>query len=395
MKEEKLRSIQSALSEEGIDAWFFVDFKGTDPLAARILGLPQGAMVTRRWFYVIPREGEPTKLCHGIEPRTLDELPGNLLLYGRWQDWQEKLSDALKGVKTLAVQYSELGVVPALGRLDAGTADFLRTLGVKLVTSGDLVARFEVSCSREQEQSHYKAMEVLLETVDATFARLQNALRSGETVNEYAVQQEVLTRMVQGGLTTDHPPIVAVGPHSADPHYAPAPTGSSDIKKDDVFLLDLWGKEQEMKDSVYADITWCAWLGTEIPGEVHEVFELVRNARDAGIAKAKETASRNVAGWEVDRATRDVIDKAGYGEYFIHRTGHSIYTDDHADGANMDDYETRDIRRLLPHTLFSIEPGVYLPGKFGIRSEVNMMVMDRGTGMTGRKQEHLPALLAD
>jgi len=393
MNEEKLRSIQSALGEEGVDAWFFADFKGSDPLAAKVLGLPQGAMVTRRWFYLIPQRGEAIKLCHGIEPRSLEGLPGEQMLYGRWQDWQEKLRKLFSGKKTVAVQFSEDGVVPALGRLDAGTADFLRSLGLKLVTSGNLVARFEVTCSRGQEQSHYKAMETLLDTVEATFGRLRNALMEGETLNEYQVQQEVLRRMVEGGLTTDHPPIVAVGPHSADPHYAPSPAGSSEIRRDDVFLLDLWGKEQSPSNSVYADITWCAWTGAEIPAKVLEVFEVVRKARDAAIAKAKETLSRQVAGWEVDRAARDVIEEAGYGRYFIHRTGHSIYTEDHADGANMDDYETRDIRRLLPNTLFSIEPGIYLPEEFGIRSEVNMLVMDRGTGMTGRKQESLRALL--
>lgn len=394
MNELDIRNIQKALREEDVDAWFFADFKGTDPISHRILGLPEGAMVTRRWFYLIPAEGECLRLCHRIEPHSLDHLPGRKVLYGPWQEWQKILSDELKKMKRVACQFSENGVIPALGRLDAGTADFIRSAGVDIVSSGDLVARFEVTLNAEQEAGHYKAMEVLLDTVKMAFIKVKSSISAGDRLTEYALQQAMLDHMKAGGLTTNAPPIVGVDAHGADPHYEPGPEGSFDIEKDQVLLLDLWAKENKT-GSVYGDITWCAWTGTVVPDEQRKVFNIVLAARDAGIAKAREAAAGTVCGWEVDRATRDVIDKAGYGEYFIHRTGHSIYEDDHANGANMDDFETRDIRRLLPHTLFSIEPGIYLPGRFGFRSEVDLLVRDSEVVVTGRKQESLPALYGD
>ena len=393
MNSDRLRKIQQALRAEGLDAWFFASFRGSDAIAARLLGLPEAAMVTRRWFYVIPAEGEPLKLNHRIEPHSLDGVPGRQEFYGPWQEWQETLRKELAPYHRVACQYSPLGIVPALGKLDAGTADFLRTLNLELASSGDLVARFEVTMTPEQEAGHYAAMAVLLDTVDTAFARVRSALSAGKILTEYGLQQEMLAFMKKGGLITDHPPIVGVDAHAADPHYEPGPDSSAAIGPDQVLLLDLWGK-QARSGSMYADITWCAWTGKAVPAEQQRVFDLVRDARDAGIAKAQEVARRTVCGWEVDRATREVIDRGGFGEYFIHRTGHSIYEEDHGNGANMDDYETHDTRQLLPHTLFSIEPGIYLPGRFGFRNEIDMHVKEGEAVVTGRKQDVLPALLA-
>ncbi len=392
MNEEKIRSIQQALREERVDAWFFADFRGSDPIAQQLLGLSGNAMVTRRWFYIIPAEGDAVRLCHQIEPHSLDHLPGRRLLYGPWQEWQQKLGDTVKGCRRIACQFSEAGIIPALGRLDAGTADYLRSLGVTLVSSGDLVARFEVTLSKEQEAGHRRAMEILLNTVEMAFAKVKSALSAKEPLTEYRLQQAMLENMKAGGLTTNAPPIVGVDAHGADPHYEPGPEGSFEIKRDQVLLMDLWGKETA-PGSIYGDITWCAWTGASVPDEQRKVFDVVLRGRNAGIAKAKEAVALTVHGWEVDRATRDSIEKDGYGRYFTHRTGHSIYEEDHADGANMDDYETRDTRRLLKRTLFSIEPGVYLPGRFGFRSEVNVFVGEREVTLTGRMQTSLPALL--
>jgi Xaa-Pro dipeptidase len=392
MNEARLRTIQAALREEGIDAWFFASFRGSDPIAAKVLGLPESAMVTRRWFYVIPADGEPVRLNHRIEPHSLEGLLGRQVFYGRWQEWQELLRGILTGAKKVACQFSPLGIVPALGRLDAGTGDFLRSLGLELVSSGDLVARFEVTCTPDQEAGHYRAMEVLEKTVEMAFERVHRALAGGERLTEYALQQEMVAFMKRGGLTADNPPIVGVDAHAADPHYEPGPEGSDEIRPGQVLLLDLWGKETA-PGSVYADITWCAWTGDRVPEEQHKVWEVVRAGRDAGIAKAQEAAGRTVCGWEVDRAAREVIAKAGFGDFFIHRLGHSIHEEDHGNGANMDDFETHDTRRLLPHTLFSVEPGIYLPGRFGFRSEVNCLVRDGDVVVTGRRQEALPALL--
>jgi len=393
MNEERLRRIQQALRDEKLDAWFFADFKGTDPIALHVLALHERPLVTRRWFYVIPAQGEPVRICHRIEPHSLDSLPGSIAFYGRWQEWQEKVKSALQGCKRVACQYFPSGIVPALGRLDAGLAEFLRTTGVELVSSGDLVAQFEVTLSLGQEAGHYRAMEVLLDTVEMAFKKVRKVLGGSGLLTEYALQLEMMAHMRKAGLTTSAPPIVAVGPHAADPHYEPQPLTSSAIRPDELLLLDLWAKEAE-EGAVYADITWCGWTGSHVPADVAETFRIVAAARDAGIAKALEAAKGPICGWEVDRATRDVIEKAGYGQYFIHRTGHSIFTDDHADGANMDDFETHDTRRLLPMTLFSIEPGIYFPGKYGIRSEVNVLVKEGAAEVTGKKQTELPALLA-
>ena len=237
-------------------------------------------------------------------------------------------------------------------------------------------------------------METLLATVEMAFGQVRHSLTQNEKFTEYDLQQEMALFMRQHGLLVGDPPIVAVGPNAADPHYFPQAQGSALVQRDCVLLLDLWAKEDK-PGAVFADITWCAWTGAQVPEEEMKVWEVVRRSRDAGIARAREVSHRTVAGWEVDRAAREVIEKAGFGEFFIHRTGHSMHTDDHADGANMDDFETRDFRRLLPNTLFSIEPGIYLPGKFGFRSEVNMLVTRSAAVVTGRKQETLPALLAD
>ncbi|MEW5765221.1 MAG: M24 family metallopeptidase [Acidobacteriota bacterium] len=392
MNETRLRSIQEALAAEGLDAWFFSDFKGTDPIALSLLGLPEKAMRTRRWFYLIPAHGDPLKLCHAIEPASLDHLPGRRVTYGRWQEWQEALAKALSGMKRVAAQYAEDGLIPAVGRLDAGLADFLRSRGVVLVSSGDLVARFEVTLSPEQEAGHRRAVRILEETVDMAFARVRASLQAGTPLNEYALQQEMAAFFEGRGLTTMAHPIVAVNAHAADPHFEPAPDGSAVIGPDSVLLLDLWAKETG-PGSVYGDLTWCAWTGARVPEEQARVWEAVTAARDAGVAKAKEAAVRPVAGWEVDRAARDVIEKAGYGAAFFHRTGHSIYVEDHGNGANMDDFETRDTRRLLPHTVFSVEPGIYFPGRYGFRSEVNCLVGEGSVEVTGKSQGALPALL--
>jgi len=391
MKQTDLLSIQASLQDEGLDGWLFANFRGSDPIALKVLGISQAWMTTRRWFYFIPSQGEPVRLCHGIEPHSLDSLPGRLLRYGRWQEWQAALAELLKGRRRLAVQYSPDSVVPAQGRLDAGLGEYLRSLGVELVSSGDLVARFEVTLSAEQEAGHYRAVKVLEECVEMAFARVKAAVASGAPLTEYALQREMVAFMEKGGLTTEAPPIVGVDAHAADPHYEPSAEGSAEIRRDQVLLLDLWGKETT-PGSVYGDLTWCAWTGAACPAEQAKVWGIVTAARDAGCAKAAEVAARTVQGWEVDRATRDVIEAAGYGDFFIHRTGHSIHEEDHADGANMDDYETKDPRRLLDRTLFSVEPGIYLPGRFGFRSEVNVLIKEGRAVVTGKRQGALPNL---
>jgi Xaa-Pro dipeptidase len=392
MKEGLIESIQSELRVQGLDGWFFTSFRASNPIAEMLVRDNSAAFTTRRWFYFIPAQGEPVKLLHNIEPHSLDSAPGREVFYSRWQDWQEELRKALKGAKKIAAEYSPDGVIPAISRLDLGVGELISSLGIELVCSGDLVAKFTVTMTKEQYESHLRALDILERSIDYGFTLVKGSISSGKPIDEYTLQQNLLTFLEEHSLVTSSAPIAAVNANAADPHFEPKKEGSAVIKKGDVLLIDIWAKEKG-EESIFADITWCGYVGKEVPPEVEKLFEIVMSARDAGIAKAQECGNRAVQGWEVDRAARDVIEKAGYGEFFPHRTGHSIFTEDHADGANMDDFETRDERRLLKGTMFSIEPGIYLKGKIGFRSEVNVFISEKGAVVTGKKQEKLTRIL--
>lgn len=378
MEPQHLRDIQDALHQEQVDGWLFYDFRGSDPLAYRILGLDSTTISTRRWYYFIPTQGEPVGVVSSVEPHRLDVLPGQKRVFLSWQQLQAHLSETLQGVRRVAMQYSPGNAIPYISRVDAGTIEQIRQLEVEIVSAADLVQRFEAVWTTAQWESHLRAAKGVRETVDEAFAYI----RQHVPVSEYAVQQFIIRRFADRGLTTHHPPIVAINAHSADPHFEPQPEGSSLIQPGDFVLIDLWAKEPK---GVYADITWTGFMGTEVPARYQEIFTHVRNARDAAIAFVKERMSReqSFAGYEVDAASRKVIVDAGYGDYFVHRTGHSIGEEVHGNGANMDGLETRDERRVLPGTCFSIEPGIYLRGEFGVRSEINIYVTPREAIVTG------------
>ncbi len=392
MTEQRLREIQDALRREGpqgIDGWLFCDFRGSDPLAYRILGLDARQISTRRWYYFIPSSGEPAGIVSSVEPHRLDALLGAKRVFLSWQQLHAALADTLHGARRVAMQYSPGNAIPYVSRVDAGTIELVRQCGVEVFSSADLVQRFEAVWSAEQWQSHLRAAAGVRATVDEAFAYI----RQNRPVSEYAVQQFILQNFAARGLVANHPPIVAINAHSADPHFEPAPD-SGVIRPGDFVLIDLWAKEP---DGVYADYTWTGFMGNEIPARCQEIFTLVRDARDAAIAFVKERISREQSfhGYEVDAAARKVITDAGYGDYFVHRTGHSIGEEVHGNGANMDGLETQDERRVLPGTCFSIEPGVYLPGEFGVRSEVNVYVSEREAIVTGTPmQTELVRILA-
>ncbi len=377
MTEQQLSEIQDALRREEVDGWLFYDFRGSDPLAYRILGLDARQISTRRWCYFIPSHGDPVGIVSSVEPHRLDRLPGLKRVFLSWQQLHTALADTLRGAQRVAMQYSPGNAIPYVSRVDAGAVELVRQCGVEVVSSADLVQRFEAVWSTAQWQSHLRAAAVVRKTVDEAFAYI----RQNPPVSEYAVQQLILQRFAAGGLVANHPPIVAINAHSADPHFEPTPD-SGVIRPGDFVLIDLWAKEP---DGVYADYTWTGFMGNEIPVRYQEIFTLVRDARDAAIAFVKERVSKaqTFYGYEVDAAARNVITDAGYGKYFVHRTGHSIGDEVHGNGANMDGLETQDERRVLPGTCFSIEPGVYLPGEFGVRSEVNVYVTEREAIVTG------------
>jgi len=379
-----IEAIQHALRDADVDGWFFADFRGSDPLAYRILKLPNAGMVSRRWYYYIPTVGVPRKLMHRIEAHSLDTLPGMSLYYSAWPELHAQLTGMLAGARRVAMQYSPLNAIPYVARVDAGTVELVRQAGVEVVTSADLVQRFEAVWRPEQWEAHQYAARSLRRIIDEAFEHIRDAVTTRGEVSEHAVQQFILGRFDAYGMHTDKPPIVAVNAHSADPHFQPTPD-SGVIRRGDFVLLDIWAKRRE-PGSVYADITWTGYVGESVPDVYRQIFRIVQHGRDAAIDFIQDAVheGRAICGWEVDQAARDAITKAGYGDYFIHRTGHSIGEEVHGNGANMDNYESRDERHILPHTCFSIEPGVYLPRQFGVRSEVDMYVGDRAAYVTGQ-----------
>ncbi len=396
MLAERIPAIQSALADAGLDGWFFACFQQNDPIGLDLLGLAgEGKLVTRRCYYLVPREGEPRKLVHALEPAMLDHLPGAKSTYLTWQKHREELAKLVTGFRRLAAQYSPENQLPSVSRLDAGTAELLRANGVELESAADLAQRFAATWSEEQLAGHRRANVHLHRIVLAAFHRVAAALRRGDQIDEYAVQRFILDAFELAGLWAESDPIVGVNAHSADPHYQPGPEQSSPIREGDFLLIDLWAKEKQ-PGSVYADITWVGVCAASPTAKQQEVYSVVAAARDAGWDLVRSRFPHQpVRGFEVDDATREVIRQAGYGDLFIHRTGHSIGISDHGQGANMDNLETHDTRLLLPMTGFSIEPGVYIPGDFGVRSEINVALTGEAAEITGAEpQRELLRLLA-
>jgi len=397
MLADKLEEIQGALAEEGLDGWLFAAFQHNDPVSLHLLGLEGDHLVTRRHYYLIPAAGEPRKLVHDLESGKLDHLPGEKAGYRTWREHREGLARLVAGVGRLAAQYSPKGELPTVSRLDLGTAELLQGAGCELASSAELVQRFSATWTPEQLDSHRRAARALHGFVHAAFDRVGEALAAGEAIDEHAVQRFLLERFDEAGLVTESPPNVSAGPHSADPHYQPTAEASSPIRPGDFLLIDLWAREKEPVPggtAIYADITWTAVCGPEPTERQQEVFQTVRDARDAALALVRSRyPDGEVRGYEVDDAARRVIEEAGYGEYFIHRTGHSIDTSLHGQGANMDNLETHDTRRLIPMTGFSIEPGIYLPGEFGVRTEIDVALTAEGAEVTGEPQRELLRLM--
>jgi Xaa-Pro dipeptidase len=384
-----LAAIQNALRERQLDAWLFYDHHHRDPISYRVLGIPENLMVTRRWYYVIPAQGEPAKLVHRIEAGHLDALPGSKDKYSSWQELFEGLKKLLAPYKRIAMQYSPNNLIFLLGMVDAGTVELVRSFGKEIVSSGDLVSRFEATWSDDQIASHYAARDKVDAITQDAFAEIGRRVSNGGT-DEYAIQQFIAEAFRREGLTPGEDlPIVGVNANSGNPHYEPNAERSSPIRKGDLVLLDIWAK-LDRPEAVYYDITWVGVVGGS-PTEKHQkVFEVVRGGRDAAIDKVKSTiaAGKKLCGWEVDDAARNYITQAGYGDYFVHRTGHSIGTTVHANGPNMDNLETKDEREIIPGVAFSVEPGVYLPD-FGVRLEVNMLVRKGSAEVTGKIQREL------
>jgi Xaa-Pro dipeptidase len=380
-------AIQRALVDDGLDGWLLYDFHGSNPIAQGIVGLA-GRHTTRRWYYFIPAAGSPRKLVHAIEPAVLDAVPGSTERYAGREALSAGVARLVEGARRVAMEYSPGCAIPYISRVDAGTIEVLRDLGLEIVSSGDLVGRFEAAWGDEEIATHRAASTKLHEVKDRTFAFIGEALTTGRHLTEFDVQAQMMRWFDELGLVTDHPPIVGVGPNSGDPHYAPASGTAPTIDRGEVVLLDLWGK-LSTPEAVYADITWTGVTGPA-EADVAKVFGTVAAARDAALARVQLGVGRGepVFGWQVDQAARRVIEAAGCGDKFVHRTGHSLGREVHGNGVHMDDYETHDERRLLVGTGFTIEPGIYLD-RFGIRSEINVVVGASSAEPTGPCQQEL------
>ncbi len=386
-----LGAIQSALRENKFDGWLFYDHHYRDPLGYRILGLGEGLHVTRRWFYFVPAEGEPKKLVHRIESGRLDALPGSKAVYSSWQELEAQVEAMLAGRTRIAMQYSPRNAIMYVSLVDAGTVELLRGMGKEIVSSADLVSQFEAVLTEEQIATHYAAQQ----RVDAILAEgwkvMGERARSAAGTHEHDIVAWLCEAIEREGMVTEHGPNVSAGPNSADSHYEPTAASSKPIRRGDFVLIDLWAKLAGHPEAVWYDITWTGVVDREPTEREQRVFETVREARDAAIESVRTTfaAGTKMAGWQADDASRKVIRKAGMGEWFTHRTGHNIGIILHGNGANLDNLETHDERLILPNTCFSVEPGLYFPGEFGVRSEVNMITQPGKAEVTGRVQTEL------
>jgi Xaa-Pro dipeptidase len=385
----QIEDIQQALQRDGLDGWLFFDHHRRDPLAYRILGIPTSMEPTRRWYYFIPASGEPRKLVHRIESAALDALPGAKSSYSSWSDQGQKLESLLLDSRRIAMQYSPNCAIPYVSLVDAGTLELVRGCGVEVVSSANLIQEFESRWTEQQYASHLRAGTLVDQTRREAFEMIGYRLRTGGSITEYDVQQFILQRFAQLNLTTNHGPIVGVDANASDPHYEPTLERHAHIRFGDLVLIDLWAKLND-ENSVYYDVTWTGFCGEQIPETIQAVFEVVKSARRKASAFVINNvqAKERVQGFQVDDVARAIIDNAGYGEYFFHRTGHNIGTEVHGTGANMDNLESHDDRFIISDTCFSVEPGIYLPD-FGIRSEVNVFVGHDFAKVTGEEQEQL------
>ena len=381
-------AVQSALRAQALDGWLWYDFQGANPIAERLAGLGgSGHMASRRWFYFIPANGEPRGLVHAIERNNLDRLPGRKTEYAGRTQLESGLQGLLAGSRRVAMEYSPLGAIPYVSRVDAGTIELVRAQGVEVVSSGDLVQQFEAHWSPEAMQSHHVAAEKLYRVKDRAFDIAAARVRDGVPTTEFDLQQLMWQWFEEEGLVSDSAPVVAAQENAANPHYLPSAEQSRAIQADELLLLDLWGK-LDTPGAVFADITWVGFTGGQVPADMERAFNAVRDARDAAVDVVEGAAARGreVRGYELDRAARSVLQAAGFGDHILHRTGHSLGETVHGNGAHLDDYETHDERRLMPYTGFTIEPGVYFE-RFGVRTEINVVWGPTGPEVTGPRQQ--------
>jgi Xaa-Pro aminopeptidase len=381
---ETLSEYQKFLKDQEIDGWLIYDFHNLNHFAREFLPLEPDVFLTRRYFYFMPAAGTPQMLLHHIERENFVQLPGEITPYTGWAELEAGLADILRGHSRIAMEYSPSAALPYVSMVDAGTIEMVRKCGVEIVPSSNIIQYFASRWTDEGYRLHMETVPKVHEIRLRAFETIAKKVRSGTKVTEYEIMQQIADDFVAAGLTYDHPPIVAVNEHAAMPHYGPTAGESSEIKAGDLVLIDMWCKQADNPEATYVDITWTGYLGEQVPDRISKIYDIVAAGRDAALALIDERlqAGKDIAGWEVDEACRKVITDAGYGEYFPHRTGHSIDVDVHGAGVNIDHLEVRDDRSLIKGVGFSIEPGIYLPGEFGVRSEIDAYIGENGLEVT-------------
>ncbi len=385
-----LKAIQAALKSAGFDGWLFYDFHNRDAIAARILNMNTHRFASRRWYYYIPAIGEPKKLVHKIEPWRCDHLPGEKFIYLPWQEQHAFLKQILGDAKKVAMQYSPMNAIPYVSIVDGGTIELVRSFGIEVVSSANLVSLFESHLSMEDYRSHCEAGESMQFIKDEAFKEIARRIKAGVNPTEYEIYEFMISLYKEHNMLCEDGPIVAVNEHAADPHFEPTPENTHKIKEGDLVLIDLWAKKNK-PGAIYYDITWMGFVGTDVPERIEKIFQIARSARQAALDLVFDRFAKNIPvhGWEVDDACRKVIIDAGLGEYFTHRTGHNIGEEVHGNGCHIDNLETKDERVIIPGTCFSVEPGIYMPEeKIGFRTEIDVFVTDESkVEVSGKQQE--------
>lgn len=393
-----ITAFQSALREARVDGWLFYDFRRSNAIAHRVLGLPPHAFFTRRWFYFVPAQGTPVAIVSAVESHALASLPGDQRVYRTWREYRELLSAALSGARRVAMEYVPQNAIPYCSLVDAGTVEFVQALGPEVVSSADFAQAFEAVLSPAQIESHRRAGQALVRAGDRVFGWVRERLLAGDALTEYSIQQELSAYMRLEGLevAADEEPLVAVNGNAANPHYSPTAERHTSARQGDLLLIDFSAPLAE-PGAIFADYTWMAYLGERTPQRVDDLFAVIRDARDTGVNMLRDAVRnrRRVEGWTVDDAVREVIAVAGYGEAYLHRTGHNIGERVHGNGAHLDNLETHDTRPLLANTCVSMEPGIYLPHEgIGLRTEVDVLLLPDDIEVTGWEQEKVKPLLA-
>jgi Xaa-Pro aminopeptidase len=375
------------MKKKNIDSWVLYDFKGSNPIFWRVIG--RKLSTSRRCFLFIFKEGKPKILTQMVDKHLFKNLGIQIIDYTSREDMEEKMNGLLKNIKVITMEYSQRANIPYIGRVDAGTIELLIEREIEVISSGDIFQYSAARWTREEFDTHLEAVKKIVNIKDEAFEFARKKIVKNQHLTEFEVQEFIMQRFAQEKMITEDRPIVAVNENTSNPHYTPTKNESKRIEPESLLMIDLWAKKDKI-NSIYSDITWMAYFGKKIPEDYEKVFDIIAEARNKVIyfLKNKLRDKSACAGWELDKIARDVISSRGFSNQFIHRTGHSIGTSLHGDSVNLDNYESKDTRTIIPGIGFTIEPGIYFD-EWGIRSEINVYINETKPIVTTPIQESI------